>query len=181
MDDNVRNEEELNFYKTFYTMVDQVENFFSRLEKLEKVGENASEGWISMHGYYGGDPPPYPSKSESSSSSSHHHHRNSWNVANKTFFKLDVKFDIPMYNGESNAEKLRKWIRHIELYCRIQQIVEEEEKIQLSSLWLNGTTLIWWERKLQGNSNLGNLLSSWSNFIAALKDKFYALGYKKNP
>ena len=42
MDDDVRNEEELNFHKIFYTMEDQVEKFLSRLEKLEKAGENAS-------------------------------------------------------------------------------------------------------------------------------------------
>ena len=41
MDDDARNEEELNFCKTFYTMADQVEKLFSRLEKLESAGENA--------------------------------------------------------------------------------------------------------------------------------------------
>ena len=44
MDDDVRNEEELKFRKTFYTMAYQVEKLFSRIEKLEKAGENASEG-----------------------------------------------------------------------------------------------------------------------------------------
>ena len=50
MDDNVQNEEELNFRKTFYTMVDRVDKLFYRLEKLEKAGENASEGQGSGHG-----------------------------------------------------------------------------------------------------------------------------------
>ena len=40
MDDDVQNEDELNSRKTFYTMADWVEKLFSRLEKLEKVGEN---------------------------------------------------------------------------------------------------------------------------------------------
>ena len=111
MDDDVRNEEELNFHKTFYTPADQVEKFFSRLEKLEKAGENASEGKGSGHGNNGGDPPPSPPAREIYSSYSHHHHRNSGNAYNKPFFKLDAKFDLPMYNGESNAEKLNKWIR----------------------------------------------------------------------
>ena len=89
-------------------MLDWVKNFFYRLKKLEKVGENAAEGQGSGHGDNGGDPPPSPPKSESSSSSSHHHHRNSGNASNKPFFKLDVEFYLPMYNGESNAEKLNK-------------------------------------------------------------------------
>ena len=64
MDDNVRNEEELNFHKTFYTMADWVEKLFSRLEKLEKARDNASEGQGSGHGDNGGDPPPSPPASE---------------------------------------------------------------------------------------------------------------------
>ena len=42
MGDEDRNEEELNFFKTFYTMVDRVEKLFSRLDKLEKSGDHAS-------------------------------------------------------------------------------------------------------------------------------------------
>ena len=111
MDDDVRNEEELKFCKTFYTMADRVEKLFSRLETLEKAGENALEGRGSANGDDGGDPPPSPFASESSSSSSHHHHKNSRNASKKPFFKLDVKSDLPMYNGESNAENLNNWVR----------------------------------------------------------------------
>ena len=118
MGDEDRNEEELKFRKTLYTMSDQVEKLFSRLEKLEKTGEHVSEGQGSAHGDGGGDPP--PSANEIPSSSSHHHHRNSGNASNKPFFNLDVKFDLPVYNGESNEENLNNWIRHLELYCRIQ-------------------------------------------------------------
>ena len=110
MDDDELNEEELNFCKTFYTMADWVEKLFSRLGKLEKLGENALERRGSPHGDDGGDPPPSPPARESSSSSSHHHHRNSGNASNKPFFKLDVKFDLPMYNGESNVENINNWI-----------------------------------------------------------------------
>ena len=82
-----------------------------------------------MHVNGGEEPPPSPSTSESYSSSHHHHHRNSRDASKKHFFKLDVKFELPMFNGESNAEKLNNWIRQIELYCRIQQIEEDEAKI----------------------------------------------------
>jgi len=121
MGDEDRNEEELNFRKTFYTMADRVERLFSRLERLEKTGYHSLEGQGSVHGDGGGNPP--PSGNESPSSSSNHHNKNSGNASNKPFFKLDVKFDLPVYNGESNAEKLNNWIRQPELYCRIQQIM----------------------------------------------------------
>ena len=84
-----------------------------------------------------------------------------------------------MFNGESNAEKLNNWIRQIEVYCRIQQIVEDEAKIQLASLWLSSTTLVWWDSRLQSSKNVGNLLSSWPNFISVLKEQFFPLDYRQ--
>ena len=39
---------------------------------------------------------------------------------NKTsLIKLDVKFDLPIYNGELNAKKLDNWVRQIDVYCRV--------------------------------------------------------------
>ena len=103
MDENVRNEEELNFCKILYAMADRVQKLFSRLDKLESAGENALEGQGSMHGDDGGDPPPSPSTSGSSSYSSQNRHWNSGNASKRPFLKLDVKIDLPMYIGESNA------------------------------------------------------------------------------
>jgi len=116
-DEEAHHEEERNFCKTFYTMAKNVGQLLSRLEKAE---ERNLEEQGSMHGNGGEEPPPSPSMSESSSSSHHHHHRNSRDASKKPFFKLDVKFDLPMFNGERNAKKLSNWIRQIEIYCRIQ-------------------------------------------------------------
>jgi hypothetical protein len=55
---------------------------------------------------------------------------------------------------------------------------EEEVKIQLASLLLEGTALIWWEIKLQKVvKKNGNIRSSWSKFTFALKKQLYPLGY----
>jgi len=144
-DEEARLEEECNFRKTFYSMAKNVGQLLSRLEKAE---ERKPEEQGSAHGNDGKESPPSPSMSESSSSSHHHHHRNSRDASMKPFFKLDVKFDLPMFNGESNAEKLNNWIRQIEIYYRIQQIKEDEAKIQLASLQLSSIALVWWESKL---------------------------------
>lgn len=109
-------EEELNFRKTFYTMAESIGQLLSRLEK--EKGKKAEEQG-SVHGNGEEEPPP-PSTSESYSSSHHHHHRNSRDSSKKPFFNLDVKFELPMFNGESNAERLSQWIRQIEIYCSIQ-------------------------------------------------------------
>jgi len=48
----------------------------------------------------------------------------------KTYLiKLDVKFDLPIYDGELDAKKLYNWIRQIDVYCRVQNIDSERSKI----------------------------------------------------
>jgi hypothetical protein len=50
----------------------------------------------------------------------------------------------------------------------------------LASLRLAGTTLIWWQSKLQnGRQQVGNVFPSWKDFVFALRKQFYPLGYKE--
>jgi hypothetical protein len=94
--------------------------------------------------------------------------------------KLDLKFELPMYDGEVNAERLDKWVRHMEVYCSVQQIKDEVTQIKLASLRLACTSLIWWQSKLQnGTQQVGNVFPSWQGFVSTLKKKFCPLGYKE--
>jgi len=63
--------------------------------------------------------------------------------------KIEVKFDLPNFYGEVNAKKLDHWIKQIEVYCRIQKIVKDENKIQLATIKMIGNALIWWEHNMQ--------------------------------
>jgi hypothetical protein len=103
------------------------------------------------NGGNGASPPPSPPSSSSSSTSSRPlpnspkgHGKTTSQIPS---LKLDIKFELPIYNGEVNTEKLDNWIRQIEVYCRIQKIQDDETKIQLASLRLDSATLIWWESK----------------------------------
>jgi hypothetical protein len=49
--------------------------------------------------------------------------------------------------------------------------------VQLASLRLEGTALVWWGRKIQDISKCGNILSSWSKFKSVIRKQFYPLGY----
>jgi hypothetical protein len=129
------------------------------------------------NGGNGASPPPSPPSSSSSSSSSTSsknlpnspkgHGKTPWQIPS---LKLDIKFELPIYNGEVNAEKLDNWIRQIEVYCRIQKIQDDEIKIQLASLRLDSATLIWWESKTQEEMKKhGKIFLSWNDFTIAIK------------
>ena len=122
----------------------------------EKYEKNDSKG-------NGGKPPPSPPYSSSSSSSLSSSSsqtitsststtkivctRSKIPKENTPLLKLDIKFELPMYNGEVNVEKLDNWIRKLEVYCRIHNLEEDDIKIQLASLRLEGARLVWWEAK----------------------------------
>jgi hypothetical protein len=62
------------------------------------------------------------------------------------------------------------------VYCRIQRIKDDETNIQLAYLILDSAPLIWWEAKTQEDMKKhGKVLSSWNDFIVALKRQFYPL------
>ena len=101
------------------------------------------------------------------------------NKNKKTYLiKLDVKFDLPIYDGELNAEKLDNWIRQIDVCYRVQNIDSDRSKIQLASLCVGGTILVWWEGKTQADMKKhGKILFVWSEFLSTTKKKFYPLAY----
>ena len=54
-----------------------------------------------------------------------------------------------MYNGEVNAEIMDNWMFQLEVYCRIQNLHEDDIKIQLASLRMEGYALVSWEARTQ--------------------------------
>jgi hypothetical protein len=181
-----RDEHEKKFNMVFYRMSEMVEQMYGdyqkRMKKKGKKKEAQEDDNASVNQWAGGYPPDPPSSPSSSISSSSEHSHHSHNSSHKTSFKkpllkLDVKFSLPMFNGDANPEKLDNWIRQVEVYRRVQHIDEEEVKVQFDSLRLEGTALIWWERKLQEKLKCGNLLSSWSEFKSVIRKQFYPLCY----
>jgi hypothetical protein len=180
-------QDEKEFRKTFLTMSEMVKVLYEDyLEWKRPFLGDSSKGKSEEeedHPQIPPSPPSTPPSSPSSSSSSSKSsgkknvHKNKHEMP---LLKLDVKFELPIYDGEVNEEKLDKWIRKMEVYCSVQQIEDEATRIKLASLRLAGTTLIWWQSKLQkGTQNVGNVFPSWKDFISALRKQFYPLGYKE--
>jgi hypothetical protein len=180
-------QDEKDFRKTFFAMSEMVQVLYEDyLERKRPVLGNSSKGKSEEEEDQPQIPPSPPSTPPSSPSSSSSSSKSSEkknvhkNKHEMPLLKLDVKFELPIYDGEVNAEKLDNWIRQMEVYCSVQQIKEEVTQIQLASLRLAGTTLIWWQSKLQkGTQNVGNVFPSWKDFISALRKQFYPLGYKE--
>jgi hypothetical protein len=108
-----RHEHEKNFHMVFYRMSEMVERMYgdyeNRMKKKGKKKEAQADDNTSANQEAGGDPlePPSSPSSSSSSSSDHSHHKASFK---KPLLKLDVKFYLPMFNGDVNPKRLDNWI-----------------------------------------------------------------------
>ena len=52
-----------------------------------------------------------------------------------------------MYSGEVNAKKLDNWIHQLEVYSIIHNLQEDDIKIQLASLRMEGSALLYGGKK----------------------------------
>ena len=143
-------------------------------EREDKKGKHHGDGDKKP------DPPSSssPPSSPSSLSSPHSTSSNPFKSGYKPKIKLDVKFDLPKYCGELNAEKLDDWIQQVEVYSRVQNLLDDVDRIQLATIRLGGTTLTWWESKTKATiSQQGRVNLTWAEFVNALKKQFYPLGH----
>ena len=100
------------FFEAFMTMKSMVEELYTeRRERTKGASLVKTEEGEGAGG--GGDPPDSSNPTDSPLSphnSSDDHKEKNTNSFRKPLLKLDVKFDLPMFNGESNADKLNNWI-----------------------------------------------------------------------
>lgn len=118
---------ESQFIESFKTLQAMVEEMYLEFKKGRgestatlKPDKGAEERFLVAppEGKRKREMPPPPSPSSSSSSSLHNN--SSSKEKNKTsLIQLDVKFDLPIYDGKLNAKKLNNWIRQIDVYCKV--------------------------------------------------------------
>jgi hypothetical protein len=116
-EEDKRDDQEKNFHMVFYRISEMVERMYGDYEKrMKKKGNKMKHTHdnASMNQGAGGDPPEPPSSPSSSSSSSSEHSHHSHHSRHKTSFekpllKIDVKFSLPMFNGDANPEKVDNW------------------------------------------------------------------------
>jgi hypothetical protein len=120
-EEDKRDEQDKKFHMVFYCMSEMVERMYrdyeKRMKNKGKKNESLSYDEASVNQGAGGGYPPEPSSSPSSSISyssenSHHSHHSIHKTSfKKPLLKLDVKFDLPMFNGDVNPKKIDNWIQ----------------------------------------------------------------------
>jgi hypothetical protein len=105
---------------------------------------------------------------EASSASNH--------FSSVTPFKVQVNFDIPLFEGQIDADALEKWWNLLEGYYFVQNIFDSE-KITFALLKSLPHVRYWWEgyreRYIAIESTLFGRETTWEGFVDALKEEFY--------
>jgi hypothetical protein len=89
-----------------------------------------------------------------------------------------AKMDIPVYEGNLDAEELLDWIRALDTYFDYEDI-EEDKKVRHAVTRLKGHAALWWDelqadRRCKGKQKI----KSWDRMIAKMKAKFIPRDYQ---
>jgi hypothetical protein len=89
-----------------------------------------------------------------------------------------AKMDIPVYEGNLDAEELLDWIRALDTYFDYEDI-EEDKKVRHVVTRLKGHAALWWDelqadRRCKGKQKI----KSWDRMIAKMKAKFIPRDYQ---
>ena len=95
-----------------------------------------------------------------------------------TPMQFDTRFQLPKFSGQMNGETVDSWLRSLSTYFKTCPKMEEDMKLQIASLQLEGIAQAWWDTQLENFSEYTyTRITSWDNFCQALHDHFYPPGY----
>jgi len=91
-----------------------------------------------------------------------------------------AKIEVPVYEGNLDAEELLDWIRSMDKHFDYEY-VNEERKVREVVTRLKGHATLWWdeleaERRRKGKKNI----KSWNRMVANFKVKFMPKDYQIN-
>jgi hypothetical protein len=89
-----------------------------------------------------------------------------------------AKMDIPVYEGNLDAEELLDWIRALDTYFDYED-VEEDKKVKHAITRLKGHATLWWDELQADRCCKGKQkIKSWDKMIAKMKAKFIPRDYQ---
>jgi hypothetical protein len=100
-----------------------------------------------------------------------------------TPFKVEINFDIPIFEGEIDANIVDKWLNLLEWYFSIHNF-SNRENITFSPLKSIPHVKYWWEtfceKKETKEPSLFTVVVTWESFRDAIKEKYYPVGSYDN-
>ena len=94
-------------------------------------------------------------------------------------FKVQVNFDIPIFEGQIDADALEKWLNMLEGYFSVYNF-SDREKITFALLKVVPHVKIWWETHCEKTSteepSMFSTIPTWESFVDALKEQYYPVG-----
>jgi hypothetical protein len=112
-----------------------------------------------------------PTTTEAPSTSSH--------FGGATPFKVQVKFFIPLFEGQIDVNTLEKWLSLLEGYFSIQKI-SNSEKITFTLLKALPHVRYWWETYCEKHAKDESAIfgpgPTWAAFVDSLKEQCYPVG-----
>jgi hypothetical protein len=94
-------------------------------------------------------------------------------------FKVQANFDIPIFEGQIDAEALEKWLTLLEGYFSVHNFFDKE-KITFSLLKALPHVKHWWETYWEKisieESGIYGADPTWDFFVDAIKEQYYPVG-----
>eukprot|EP00253_Pinus_taeda_P029925 PITA_29925 len=98
---------------------------------------------------------------------------------NATPFKVQVNFEIPIFEGQIDADAVDKWLNLLEGCFSVHEF-SSREKIVFALLKAAPHVKDWWEtyceQKDESTSSLFSAASTWDSFRNAIKEQYYPVG-----
>ena len=94
-------------------------------------------------------------------------------------FKVQVNFDIPIFEGQIDADALEKWLNLLEGYFSVYNF-SDREKITFALLKVVSHVKDWWETHCEQTTmeepSMFSTIPTWEYFVDALKEQYYPIG-----
>ena len=96
-----------------------------------------------------------------------------------TPFKVQVNFDIPIFEGQINVDAIDRWLNLLEGYFSVHDFSNRENNT-FSLLKASPHVKDWWEtyceQKDERKPSLLSIFLTWSYFQDAIKEQYYPMG-----
>jgi hypothetical protein len=94
-------------------------------------------------------------------------------------FKVQINFDILIFEGQIDADDVDKWLNLLERYFFVHNFLSRE-KITFALLKVVPRVKDWWEtfceQKETKETSLFSVTATWESFRDAIKEQYYPIG-----